>query len=334
LKQPPTQEERELKVERRRSIWTLLGFTMLFPELISGSTPITGFLNPITPIMFVLAYGLPILLIREVAVRFKVGTTGLIFFGVAYAVQNEGLMARTLIVNQHLPIDSYDHYGYFASVSFPWFAFIGCWHALCSVLFPITFVQFAHPKTADKPWLKGSLSVVLGAGLVVLSSWIFLQPFGTLPAGQPAQLAVLLALMAGLFGLGFAFKGSQPKQAHLKPETLKAFGLGFTQFVVFFLLAGLAGAKVVLPLFILMFAYLVFFYARMLRIKGWFSTVGIMAFGVGMYTSYGLFAALFWLKNPVVDLIDLGLNTWILLILWRQCQRGVEPPMPIQAQPA
>ncbi len=62
-------------------VLTLLLLTTILPELLTGSTPLVSFLNPGLLLFLGLAYGLVILLIRELAVRHDVRLRGLIFFG-------------------------------------------------------------------------------------------------------------------------------------------------------------------------------------------------------------------------------------------------------------
>ena len=81
-------------------IATLLALATVIPELFTGSTPLVGFLNPGLFFFLFLGYGVAILLVRELAVRCRSGILGLFFLGLAYSIFNEGLLAKTLIIER------------------------------------------------------------------------------------------------------------------------------------------------------------------------------------------------------------------------------------------
>ena len=102
-----------------RPTLTLLLLTTVVPELLTGSTPLYGFLNPGQLVFLTLGYGLAILLVRELGVRLGIGLGGLILFGLAYGIFNEGLVAKTFLLDRSLPVPQYDGYGYWLGISFP-----------------------------------------------------------------------------------------------------------------------------------------------------------------------------------------------------------------------
>jgi hypothetical protein len=61
-----------------RPALTLLLLTTVVPELLTGSTPLYGFLNPGLLVFPALGYGLAVLLVRELAVRLGLGLGGLV----------------------------------------------------------------------------------------------------------------------------------------------------------------------------------------------------------------------------------------------------------------
>ena len=66
--------------DRAKSPILLMAITAVLPELLSGNTPLPLFANPQVWIFFVLAYGLPIVLLRELAVRVGTGFAGLFIY--------------------------------------------------------------------------------------------------------------------------------------------------------------------------------------------------------------------------------------------------------------
>jgi len=132
----------------------LLVLSPLLAEVISGATSMTLFFMPwiFFPYATVL-YGFPVLVIREVAVRRKLGVLGLWCLGLIYALYNEGLRAATLFYPLDAPVDTFSTYGLVADVRVPFTLWISFWHGLFSVVTPVVFVGYLFPKKADEPWL-------------------------------------------------------------------------------------------------------------------------------------------------------------------------------------
>ncbi|MBU6403024.1 MAG: hypothetical protein KGS61_22100, partial [Verrucomicrobia bacterium] len=132
-----------------------MALATVLPELFSGSTPLPAFvLNPGLLFLLFLGYGVAVLLVREVAVRCRVGLAGLFVLGLGYSILNEGLLARTLIRQTGLPVPLYDRFGYLGGISLPWTAGIGTWHACASVWFPILLTHHLFPQFRATPWLR------------------------------------------------------------------------------------------------------------------------------------------------------------------------------------
>jgi hypothetical protein len=217
---------------KTKPILTLVALTTVLPELFSGSTPLPSFLlRPGLVHFLALGYGVSVLLVRELWIRRGGGLLGLFLMGLGYSLFNEGLLAKTLVVDQNLPINQYDHYGYWLGLSYPWMATIGVWHACASVLFPIVLTHHFFPEAAPARWVKGWLAVTIAAVFLFLGSSGFLHPSEKGVTGTPAQLVELFALMVVLFGLGCVFRGRPPVRQFT--WTRKPFFLGFSVIVPF-----------------------------------------------------------------------------------------------------
>src|SRR6266699_1010025 len=102
-------------------------------EVISGGTPVTVFFLPWVFFPYVIfLYGIPVLILREVAARRKFGLLGLWCLGLIYALYNEGLFAQTLFYPHHAPLDTFSTYGLVANVRIPFALWISFWHGLFS----------------------------------------------------------------------------------------------------------------------------------------------------------------------------------------------------------
>ena len=76
-----------------RYILVLMILSTLLPELFSGNTSPVTMLNPLVFILFfTIGYGLPVLVIREVLVRWNLGFGGLFLLGLASIISKYKLM--------------------------------------------------------------------------------------------------------------------------------------------------------------------------------------------------------------------------------------------------
>ena len=306
---------------KARPVATLLILATVFPELFTGSTSLVAFLNPGLLLWLVLGYGLAVLLVRELWVRLGGGLPALFLLGLAYGIFNEGLLAKTVLLDQHLPIPQYDHYGVMLGISFPWMAGISVWHACASVIFPILLVHFRFPASEAKPWIRAATAIILGGLLLALACAAFSSATNAGIKGTQAQLEVLLGLMAALCALAFATSGTVgrcPPGSFLKPLLL-----GFSVLAPFRLLEFLAGSKWPLVVFYPALGAFVIFYGKVLRRHHWIEMPGILLFGVGWYLQNAVQA---WLVialsgNPALALCTMVVDILFLLFLFRGLRR-------------
>jgi hypothetical protein len=323
----------ESRSSSKLAIVTLVALTTILPELFSGSTPVSGFLNPGLLIFLTLGYGAAVLLVRELTVRWGCGLMGTFFAGLSYSIFNEGLLAKTLIVQQSLPINQYDHYGYVLGVSWPWMAAIGAWHAGASVLFPIAFTHHLFPEVSRKPWLNGKAAFMAGAVLVLLSCAVFLGITAKGLKGTPGQLILLLALIACGFVVAYLFKGCL-REPHSIASGTAPLLLGFSVVVPFWALSALAGAKIPVALFFAVLCGVVLLYAWILKRRQWLTAPAFLFFAVGWYIHNALQSLVFiglaagsTGRALLTGVTDFAILAWLFL----QAHRLRTPP--VQASP-
>ncbi len=276
---------------RANSIATLIAVATIFPELVTGSTPAFRFFYPLTIFILLVGYGLAVLVLREIAVRLRLSYGGIYLLGFAYAIVNEGFLAKTLLVNHGLPIAQYNHYGYFAGVSFPWAFVISAWHALASVLLPIVLTDWLFPDGKRERWLGNRTLAGVAAFVIVISGLVFFSPNrvrGTLP-----MYLILAAMMMVWFLVAFGF-GREKAQAQepmpaagTEPPRRPGWGifiLGASTLVpTFIVLSALAERKVHVAIFIAVLALEIGLYAWALWKRGAVDARGILLFGAGFY---------------------------------------------------
>ena len=266
-----------------------------------------------------------ILLVRELGVRWHCGVLGLFFLGLAYSIFNEGLLAKTLILEKHLPVPLYDQYGYVLGISLPWAAGIGTWHAYASVIFPILFTHSFFPKARGKPWLNAKIALVLGLLLMLLGSAVFLGTSEKGVKGTPGQLSVLLLIMFVGFVLARIFKGKGNVHCRTGASAIQPLLLGLSVLVPFWGLAILAASKVWPGVFFAALVGIILFYAWILRRRGWLDPPTFLFFAIGWYLHNAIQAAIIILSipghSPGRVLITALLDGLILVLLWRQIRR-------------
>jgi len=307
---------------KARAAITLLCLCTVLPELFTGSTPLTAFLNPGMVVFLFFGYGVAILLVRELAVRCHSGILGLFFMGMGYAIFNEGLLAKTMILKTGLPVSQYNDYGYWLGISFPWSAGIGAWHAVASVLIPVLLCHYFFPKVKSVVWLNGKFALCLGLLLMSLSCVAFLGTSEKGVTGTRLELAVLLSLMLVLFSLGAFFK--EKTQAPPSASALKPILLGMSVLVPFWGLAFIAASKAPAMAFFPIWAGVLCLYAWLLNRYHMLALPGFLYFGMGWYLHNVIQAVLLIglvMKKPGLGLATLLVDALILGLLFVAIRR-------------
>jgi len=269
--------------EETRAAVTLALAAPILTELFSANMSPRQLFNPLG---FFLAgfigYGAPVLLIRELAVRWRVGLPGLFLMGVAYGVFNEGIIAKTLF---HDNPASMVHYPNFApgGVQVVWAAMICTWHALHAVVFPIALVSLLYPRVRQHSWLGLPIRILLLAMLVIFGGLFCANARPEYATRQ--NLAGSFAVMALLFALATRLRSNVPFfEARQQGRGLQV-GLGAGFYPIYFFgfvaLAALGPPPWVVllwPLALVLAAYLLTHRAR------WVSFVPVAYIALGDYT--------------------------------------------------
>jgi hypothetical protein len=298
-----------------KPILLLVLIAMVLPELLTGSSPISTFLSPSHLIILFFGYGLPVLLVREIAVRNHFSFGGIFILGFAGGVFSEGFLAKTLIRANELPISQYNDYGYILGVSFPFTVVIGFWHALASLLMPILLVYWLYPENSKRPWFNKKLTIVLTIILLALGSAALLGE--SVIKGTPLQLAVLLGLIVISFLTAKRFTQTAVANEILTNMTLKPVWLGMSLFFTYFLLLiYISGNKFSLILFFIIFFFILWLYYKILKRNGWLTQKNLILFGIGNYLQNTILATLLAFTIPVtlIERVATGVVAIIFLI--------------------
>jgi hypothetical protein len=221
-------------VIRWRPVLILVLIAPLLTELLSTNVTLFQFVvQPwLYPFFATLGYGIPVLLIRETALRWRLGPPGLCSLGLIYGIYNEGLWAKTFLLTQHMPVHEFEGYGVVAGIALPWALTISLWHALYAVVFPLTIVLYLCPKDRELPWLGRKTYYAL----LALIAGISLLPFftaGKSPQGAPAGTMAQLGLYAAVsVALVFAARALPRSAAVDTPGRARTAWLGLLTLVL------------------------------------------------------------------------------------------------------
>lgn len=283
-------------MRRAKAIIVLMLLSPVLAEMIPASSPPSAFFRPSLLLFYVLlGYGLPVLLIRDFAVRAQFGAAAIFALGCGYGIYNEGLLAKTITQSQGLPMAEYNNYGYFAGVSFPWLSVISQWQSLASVLLPIVFTHALFPDERAKPWLGKKLAVALAVLLLIVASLSLMDKERL--GGTPSQLAALwgVMLLCALIARLCRHAGAVPHGAvpHRAVRQDAAFSwkpvlCGASVMYVFMFLAFVANLKIAPAIFILIVAFVTGSYLLIFSRCRWLDITSLTLFGIGFYSQFAL----------------------------------------------
>ena len=227
-----------------------------------------------------LAYGLPLIAIREASQRWQLSYAGLFVLGLAYGFFNEGLLAQTLMRSDNVPIDSFNHYLVFAGFNFSWMSLIVPWHALLAVVFPITLVGHWYPSCARVAWLRDRTFRVLSSLVLAMVAFLALV---RAPHAQMAACGAAIALLSCL--------ASRLRQGGtVRPSLRGAFALGSGLYLLTFLgLVFLAGLHAVPAVFFGAAAAILGLLLIAGRRRDWLRSPAAARLALGAYFTAALF---------------------------------------------
>lgn len=264
-------------------------------EVLSGNLPPLAFLGAL-PFLLV-AYGVPVLLIRDAWVRLGLGVPGLFVLGLAYGFVNEALFAKTVFLDVGLPIDTFDGYGG-SGANWAWSSFIVPWHAMHSVLYPIAFAWWLFPSRRAEPWLSRRASLGLFAMMLALGAAVHAghdNVDGTVPS-----FLLSLVLVGGLTALGLRLPRRPPLLQQGPPGRWMAW-TGAALAPLLFLMAALSDQR--LPTWLLVANVAVVFGAffLLLRARRGFDAPNFLRIALGNELAFVVLAIAFDAQRGAMD---------------------------------
>ncbi|HTP53751.1 MAG TPA: hypothetical protein VML94_02145 [Thermoplasmata archaeon] len=194
-----------LLVRPRAPLLMLLLLAPAIPELLTGSTPITGLAYD--PVRFgvdfafeIGLYGCGAVLVREFAVVLRKGWASILLLGAAYGIVEEGFAVHTIFQTSGAPVNALATYGHAFGVNWLWAVGIVAFHATYSIALPILLVRLWYPDVARARWFDASALTAVAA--VFLGTVAVFSTHEGYPP-RPGALAGFLLLVGGLVALAW-----------------------------------------------------------------------------------------------------------------------------------
>ncbi len=301
-----------IKQDRLAAI-TLLFISPILTELLCSNMPASIFFQPHIFLSLMIVYGLPALLIRELSIRWDLGVFGIFVMGLAYGIYNEGICAKTLLMNNHVPVPTFDGYAVW-TVNWAWGVLILVWHALHAILYPVVLVSCLFPSVKSRQWLHGR-QMAWAVSLILISGSIM---FFTTPRIKVAFLYLPLflgAIIALVFLARYIPQGPQIKFSSSKMSWKLVFA-GFIFYAMY--LAGLSILGKMHATFWILLIYalavLVLFYQWLKKTTA-FTLPALTIFVLGDYTGVGFFPIVQALKRGAPEIWATNILLLFMLII-------------------
>ena len=322
----------------RAALFLLLA-TGPLAEVLSTNVPLLTFLQPLPFLLVTLTYGVPVLLIRELAVARTLNPLGVALLGLAYGILNEGVIAKTLTQPDGPPLYDFVGYGQVGMLQGGWTIFMVVWHSPHSVLYPMLLCRWMFPAAVGRRWFASGwtrwLLYVLLLILAGLYALYFLNPvrsdFGIFLLYAVAMLVlVVLALRCRSDVRSPSSLG--PADPSVKPALLGACMIFFYFFQFW------SPGHVPFAVFLAISFGTIVFVAEQMKRAGWRPLPDLLLFGLGDDLAFSLLAASLAivtgansLQAAVAGALFLVLFVWLIRAVTRQPFGRGDVPGPLPA---
>jgi hypothetical protein len=179
----------------RRPLWALVLLSPIIAEMMSGSTPPLGWLNPIAVVFLVWLYGAGVLVVRETSVRWKTGWPSILLLGAAYGIIEEGLAVKSFFDPGWKDLGTLAWYGRSLDVNWIWAIWLTIFHAVVSIAIPIFLAECIWPRIRGLPLTsrRGYITAIILLAAAAVTINVLLTPY------RPSVWHLLAALAAVVF---------------------------------------------------------------------------------------------------------------------------------------
>jgi hypothetical protein len=176
-------------------------------ELLSGSSPPAEYFNPVSLLIQHLSYGALAVLLRECAVRARLGWWARLPLALTMGMFIEGVLCKTFFSLHWGDFAFPEGYGRLWGVNWSWSLSLLVYHALMSCLVPWLVVELVYPALRDQPALTRRSTFWLWAGVLatgLLGNLAFPQTPDGHDIYHPGLLASLVSWGSLLYLPGLA----------------------------------------------------------------------------------------------------------------------------------
>ncbi len=299
----------QVLLNNKKPIITLLFLAPIMGEVLSGSTPIFEFINPLVIIMLVCLYGVSALLFRELIVRWKKGYASLLIAGLAYGILEEGIILKSFFNPGWVDVGALGIYGRFLDVNWIWVIMLMIFHSLISISAPVILTDLIYPEIKGKSLVSDSSMKIL---IIILMIDGFF--FNIMTAYQPTILHYLIfgALMLLLLYFAKVFPENYGTNVSIKGPIIKSIIVIWFDVLIIPHLLRVLGLPAIFDFILLILLFILFFLDLMKHdmtdirnIYGYAAgiTIGISSFAI----FFGIFITPLFISSSIIA---------ILFIIW------------------
>jgi hypothetical protein len=178
-------------MKRNIPIIALLLLSPAIGELLSGSAPPLEFFNPFGFILLVGLYGVGVLIVRELSIKWKKGWGSILLLGAAYGIIEEGLAVKSFFDPNWMDLGILGTYGRWLGVNWVWSVCLTIFHTVYSIAIPILIFSLLFPALKNKRLLGDKCLIVCFIIFLFVIAFIyfFLTPY------RPNALLYFITMM-------------------------------------------------------------------------------------------------------------------------------------------
>ncbi len=149
-------------------------FLLLLPgltiELFSGSTPPLNYFNIVTIFFFTIAYGMTLILLRELKIRWQL-TWQFMFLIPLTGIFIEGIFMQSFFNIGHEDLGILSNFGVLWSVQWPWAINLIIMHGIFSVVVPLMIMDLLFPNFKYVPILNTKSVTIHSISILLLTAF-------------------------------------------------------------------------------------------------------------------------------------------------------------------
>ena len=112
-------------------------------------------------------YGPGVVIVREVALRRRIGTIGIVLLGTAYGVIEKEIACKSFFDPNWPDLGIYSWYGSFIGVNWPWMLELIVYHTVFSIMVPILIAETLFNEVRGEAWISSRSLKLLGLLLIL-----------------------------------------------------------------------------------------------------------------------------------------------------------------------